>query len=70
VWHSFYAFVSVNLSGSDAICDNYPRDKIKTWMKSQGGYPNGDFRIASENISLQLDLDYASERREFNREAV
>jgi hypothetical protein len=39
-------------------------------MKSQGGYPNGDIRIASENISLQLDLGYASERRELNREAV
>lgn len=39
-------------------------------MKSQGGYPDGDFRIASENISLQLDLGHSSERREFNREAV
>ena len=39
-------------------------------MKSQGGYPDGDIRIASENISLQLDLGHASERREFNREAV
>ena len=39
-------------------------------MKSQGGYPNGDFRIASENTSLQLDLDHASERRELNKEAV
>jgi hypothetical protein len=39
-------------------------------MKSQGGYPDGDIRIASENISLKLDLDYASERREYNREAV
>ena len=39
-------------------------------MKSQGGYPNGDFRIASENTSLQLDLGHASERREFNKEAV
>ena len=39
-------------------------------MKSQGGYPDGDIRIASENISLKLDLGHASERREFNREAV
>jgi cathepsin A (carboxypeptidase C) len=31
---------------------------------------DGDIRIASENISLKLDLGHASERREFNREAV
>jgi hypothetical protein len=27
-------------------------------MKNQGGYPKGDIRIASENISLKLDLGY------------
>jgi hypothetical protein len=36
-WHSFYLLVNVDLSGSDAICDNYSRDKNKNLDEKSRG---------------------------------